>query len=142
MKKRIVHIMTQRLGYKLSLSRKLLLASAGLAVVSGPLSLVNTMQVCAQSSAPDWEKAAGGKMTFYSASITQSKAGVPLPWGTGPMGPLDNDGRGFGQIGYLVSDYIEFAYKLSLTPGQRQSLRAQLPKWATAERFDIQARRA
>lgn len=144
MKKRIVYIMTQRLGFKLSLSRKLLLASAGLGVVGGPLllGLVNTIQVRAQSSAPDWEEAAGGRMTFDSASITQSKARVPWPWGTGPMGPLDNDGRGFGQIGYLVSDYIEFAYKLWLTPSQRQSLRAQLPKWATAERFDIQARRA
>jgi uncharacterized protein (TIGR03435 family) len=144
MKKRIVYIMTQRPGYKLSLSRKLLLASAGLAMVGGPLllGLVVTMQVGAQSSALDWAEAAGGRMTFDSASITQSKARVPWPWGTGPMGPLDNDGRGFGQIGYLVSDYIEFAYKLWLTPSQRQSLRVRLPKWAAAERFDIQARRA
>ena len=144
MKKRIVYIVTQRLSCKLSLSRKLLLDSVGLAVVGGLLllGLVNTMQVRAQSSAPDWEEAAGGRMTFDSASITQSKAGVPWPWGTGPMGPLDNDGSGFGEIGYLVSDYIEFAYKLWLTPGQRQSLRAQLPKWATAERFDIETHRA
>ena len=144
MKKRIVYIMAQRLRCKLSLSRKLLLDSVGLAVVGGLLllGLVNTMQVRAQSSAPDWEEAAGGRMTFDSASITQSKAGVPWLWGTGPMGPLDNDGSGFGEIGYLVSDYIEFAYKLWLTPGQRQSLRAQLPKWATAERFDIETHRA
>jgi uncharacterized protein (TIGR03435 family) len=81
-------------------------------------------------------------MAFDSASVTKSESRLPHPWGTGPMGPLDNDGRGFGQIGYLVSDYIEFAYKLWLTPSQRQSLLAQLPKWATAERFDIQARRA
>jgi hypothetical protein len=80
MKKRIAYIMTQRLGYKLSLGSKLLLASAGLAVVGGPLllGLVDTMQVRAQSSAPDWEEAAGGRMTFDSASITQSNARVPL----------------------------------------------------------------
>jgi len=42
MKKRIVYIMTLRLGYELSLSRKLLLASAGLAVVGGSLLLDRT----------------------------------------------------------------------------------------------------
>jgi len=102
--------------------------------------LVNAAQVFAQSYAPDWEKAAGGGMTFHSASITQSRSDVPLPWGTGPMGPLDNDGRGFGETGYRVSDYIEFAYKLWLTPSQMQSLLAQLPGWAITERFDIQTR--
>jgi bla regulator protein blaR1 len=56
------------------------------------------------------------------------------------MGPLDNDGLGFGEIGYRVSDYIEFAYKLWLTPSERKSLLAELPKWATTKRFDIQAR--
>jgi bla regulator protein BlaR1 len=144
LKKRIVRIMTQRLGYKLSLGRKLLLASAVLAVVGGPvlLGLLNATQVRAQSSALDWEKAAGAPLALDTTSVQLPPSPLPKCWGTGPMGPLDNDGIGLGGLAFgysdcSVSEFIEFAYKLWLTPSQMQSLIAQLPSWAVTDRFNI-----
>jgi uncharacterized protein (TIGR03435 family) len=46
-------------------------------------------------------------------------------------------GFAFGYSNCSVSDYIEFAYKLWLTPSQKQSLDAQLPSWAITDRFNI-----
>jgi uncharacterized protein (TIGR03435 family) len=101
----------------------------------------------AQSSAADWEKAAGGKMSFDVASVKQNKSGPP-PSGGNPHTnfPLDN-GDSYSQNGGLLSvvkfpvgAYIGFAYKL--TPSENTAVHLQLPKWATADSFDIEARAA
>lgn len=92
----------------------------------------------------DWEKAAGGKISFDVASIKQNLSGLP-PVGDNPTAnfPLD-DGYAYAANGALLSvtnfplqAFIDFAYKL--TPSQVQGIRLQLPKWATTERFDLQA---
>jgi bla regulator protein blaR1 len=97
----------------------------------------------AQSTAADWEKAAGAPLALDTASVQfVASPGPGHCWGTGPLGPLSNDGIGlhglaFGHSNCSVSDYIEFAYKLWLSPSQKQSLEAQLPGWAVTDRFDI-----
>jgi uncharacterized protein (TIGR03435 family) len=101
--------------------------------------------VRAQSSATeDWEKAAGGKMSFDVSSVKQNTSNKFSP----PSVPLDigdsysPNGGLFSATDVPLSVYIEFAYKLMLTPSQTESLLSGLPKWATNDRFDIQARTA
>jgi uncharacterized protein (TIGR03435 family) len=109
------------------------------------VSLVFVPQVLAQSSAADWEKATGGKMSFGVASVKQNKSGPP-PYGDRqraslPLDPGDSyssNGGLFSATNFPLSVYIGFAYKLTLY--QTQSMQAELPKWANEERFDIQAR--
>lgn len=102
----------------------------------------------------DWEKAAGGKMSFEVASVkedsgpkTQISNGALRP----PVRPSSNfslnnsdayspNGGLFSATNWPLAIYIGFAYKLD--PGQIMSLVSQLPKWANEERFDIQARAA
>jgi bla regulator protein blaR1 len=118
------------------------------ALAALPMSgLMNSSPAQAQSSAADWEKAAGGKMSFDVASIKQNKSGPP-PSGdrVGTNIALDS-GDDYTPTGgllratnFLLSAYIEFAYKL--TPTQHLSLESELPKWATANRFNIEARAA
>jgi uncharacterized protein (TIGR03435 family) len=81
-----------------------------------------------------------GKMAFEVASIRQSKPG------TGPDAnfPLDGGDAYVATGGHLtarfpLTTYIKFAYKLSLTPDQIQSMVAGLPKWVADDLFDIQA---
>jgi uncharacterized protein (TIGR03435 family) len=100
--------------------------------------------VSAQSAATDWEKLAGPPLPSNSASVRlEPLAGPELKcYGSGPLGPLSNDGIGlhgfaFGYSNCSVSDYIEFAYKLWLTPSQKKFLMAQLPSWAVTDRFSI-----
>jgi uncharacterized protein (TIGR03435 family) len=95
-----------------------------------------------QSSAvPQWQIDAGGRMAFDVASVklnkssdTRSHANVTMDAGNEdpPSGGL------FSATNFLLNVYVAFAYKI--TPNQTQSLLAQMPTWATAERFDIQAR--
>jgi len=103
----------------------------------------DSRSVRAQSTTSDWEKAAGAPLALDTASVLlTSDPGPGHCWGSGPLGPLDNDGAGthgfaFGYSNCSVSDYIEFAYKLWLTPSQKQSIDVQLPSWAVNDRFNI-----
>ena len=101
--------------------------------------------VWAQSSAPDWQVAAGGEMAFDAASVKQNLEPYP-PGGSPPHSnfPLDS-GEAYSLNGGLFSTtkwplyvYIGFAYKL--TPYANSRVIQQLPKWAQVEHFDIQAR--
>ncbi len=91
-------------------------------------------------AAPQWQIAAGGKMAFDVASVKPD----PGPFRP-PNFPLD-PGDAYRPVGgrfsadFPLTTYITFAYKLSLTPDQRQSLVAHLPNWVATDRFDIQAR--
>lgn len=99
-------------------------------------------QASAQSAANDWEKAAGGKMSFEVASVKQNKSGDFVP----AKFPLDDGdayapiGGLFTAVGFPVITYIQFAYKLHLTPSQGAALLAGMPKWVNADRFDVEAR--
>ena len=94
---------------------------------------------------PDWQAAAGGKMAFDAASVKQNKSGLPpsgdMPKSNFPLGPGDlyyPNGGLFTATNLPVSVYIGFAYKMS--NNQMKVLLPLLPKWATTDRFDIQAR--
>ena len=107
--------------------------------------LMHSSRAQAQSPAADWEKAAGGKATFDVASVKQNKSGR-FPAGDPPttnvlLGSGDiysPNGGLLSATNYPLTSYIQFAYKLPAN--QMLSLFPQLPKWATTERFDIQAR--
>jgi uncharacterized protein (TIGR03435 family) len=99
----------------------------------------------AQSPIPEWQTAAGGQMEFDVASVKPNTTAPSRDTITSniPLGPQDM----FAPTGGLLSatnfpllQYIVFAYKL--TPNQVRDARSQLPKWATTDRFDIQARAA
>lgn len=91
------------------------------------------------SNAPDWQKAAGGKMSFDAASVKPfSMTGFPRP----PSFPLD-DGNAKPPGGHLyvalpIQASIGFAWKLS--GAENGAMIAQLPKWAKEEIYEIEAR--
>jgi uncharacterized protein (TIGR03435 family) len=91
---------------------------------------------------PDWQRAAGGKMAFVTASVKQNTtAPARASYSNFPLGPGDVyfPNRGVFRAGnHTLATYIIFAYKI--TPSMEQLLLSQLPKWATADRFDIQAK--
>ncbi|MGH9575624.1 MAG: TIGR03435 family protein, partial [Candidatus Acidiferrales bacterium] len=97
----------------------------------------------AQSTA-DWEKAAGGKMSFEVASVKRNPetmnrdavhSNVDLDSGDRflPTGGL------FSATDFPLIAYTGFAFKLPID--QLLSLQSQMPKWA-ADRYDIEGRAA
>jgi bla regulator protein blaR1 len=106
------------------------------------------------SSTSDWQKAAGGKMSFEIASvkedpgpktqITSAGLGTPVrPFSNFPLNNSDvmpPNGGLLSATNTPLLIYIGFAYKLN--PSEMMSVMSQLPKWANEERFDIQARAA
>ncbi len=88
-----------------------------------------------------------GGMAFDVVSVKQSKPGAFF----GPNFPLDagdafiaggtgESPRGRFRADFPLSTYISFAWKLSLTPEQRQAMIAHLPKWVSTDNFEIEAR--
>jgi bla regulator protein BlaR1 len=103
--------------------------------------LLELPRASAQSATTDWEKAAGGKMSFDVASVKQDTSGQF----TAPSFALDAGDTYPGNTTlfsahFPLATFIEFAYKLS--PIQQHEVQSQLPKWATTKRFDIEARAA
>lgn len=99
----------------------------------------------ANAEVPDWQVAAGGHKTFDVVSVKPNNtpqgpgtvnSNVPL----GPQNLFTPTGGLFTTQNWPVLQYIVFAYKL--TPQQTDSIRSQLPKWSTSDRYDIQARAA
>jgi bla regulator protein BlaR1 len=142
LKKRIIRIADRRYGDDLTLARKFVLACICIAACVGPLlfGLVNAPLLRAQSIDTDWEKAAGGKMSFDVTSVKQNTTAVA----SSPV-PLDDSdtytptGGLFIAKGFPLIRYIEFAYKVELSPKQIESLMAGLPNWVRTDHFDIQA---
>jgi uncharacterized protein (TIGR03435 family) len=90
---------------------------------------------------PDWQKAAGGKMEFDVASIrpaepdSRIRSSFALNFENETTMP-----RGLMSASLPLAWYIQFAYKIMLTPDQVQSMMAHLPKWAATDNFVIEAR--
>ena len=121
------------------LSRKSLLVAAGWLAVYPPV-MPGQGPAAQAPAAPGWQIAAGSKMAFEVASVKRDP---------GPFRPPNfalDPGDGYRPVGgrfsadFPLTAYITFAYKLWLTPDQRQSMVAHLPNWVTTDRFDIQAR--
>src|SRR5690349_7851905 len=94
----------------------------------------------AQSDLLALQTAAGGKLSFEIASVKQnfsskqgSDSNVPL---FGDRYPAN--GGLFLAVNQPLSNYLAFAYNLDIT--RARMLESELPKWALAGRFDIQAR--
>lgn len=97
-------------------------------------------RVSAQSATADWEKAAGGEVSFDVASVKPSPINAPF---SDASFPLDDSDQSPGKLAHFSANvplfvYISFAYKLPAY--ENSSLLSQLPKWANADRFDTQAR--
>ena len=96
-----------------------------------------------ESDAANWEKAAGGKMSFEVSSVKENKSGVSASHRPTSNIPLDAQnlyaptGGLFSATDFPLLEYMRFAYKL--TPEQSQALLSQVP-WANANRWDIEGR--
>jgi uncharacterized protein (TIGR03435 family) len=110
---------------------KLLLAAA---------SILTPVTFAQSPSIPQWQRAAGGTMSFEVASIRKSKPGADIS----NNGELDFSAAYPPTGGLLTTTsdllgYIIFAYKI-VDASRIPSLVNQLPKWAQTDEFDIQAR--
>src|SRR5262249_7545563 len=129
--------------------KKLVLTAAGGSFVFGPVTpgLLTAAQV-QPSIRSDWETAAGGKLSFEVASVKPSVPGTPpirpnfplsaddayqMPDGTRPT-----DGR--LRADFTLITYITFAFKVSLSPDERETLLSRLPKWVANDKFTIEAK--
>jgi hypothetical protein len=85
----------------------------------------------------DWQTAAGGKMAFEVASIKAAKEFAPPNF---PLSAEDSYAPG-GRLSatFQLDTYMTFAYKLWLTPEQRQAMLANVPKWVGVDRYEIRA---
>jgi len=131
--------------------RKRIFTTAAIVASSAPgfVGALTAPQLWAQSAAvqapttqpptPQWQKDAGGKMTFDVASVKPNKSGS-MPTSNIPldsMGLFTPTGGLFSATDFPLLEYTVFAYKL--TPEQSQAFQSQLPKLANTFRYDIQA---
>ena len=107
--------------------------------------LLGLPRISAQSVSTDWEKAAGGRMSFEVASIKQDKdeptaanfqSNVTLNAADdfAPTGGL------FSATNQWFTEYLVFAYKL--TEYQYKAVEKQLPASISNKRYDVQGRAA
>lgn len=91
---------------------------------------------------PEWQRVAGGKLSFEVASIKPAKPGTFTP----PNFALNNSdtfggpnphGRFIAE--FSLETYIEFAYKLWLSHEQMDAMLAHLPKWVSLDSYAINA---
>lgn len=119
------------------------LLALGVGLLAGAYLLARLVQapgISAQSATTDWEKAAGGKMSFdvASAKLNTSTEHQPANFsldaneGSVPAG-------GVLRASFQLITFIQFAYKLQLTPVQVSAILANQPRWFTADWFDIEA---
>ena len=90
---------------------------------------------------PDWQKAAGGHMEFEVASVRVDTSSDFKP----PSFPLSADDSftdtgGLFRADFSLPVYIQFAYKLWLTPDQMRTILDKLPAWVSKDKFLIEGR--
>jgi len=90
-----------------------------------------------------WQAAAGGSMAFEVASVRQIDPGMPWPGNRFEINAQDDFAptNGVFRANARLMMYLIFAYKITDT-SQYDALAAQLPKWANADQFVIEARAA
>ena len=129
LKKRIVHIMTERLTHKLSVGRKLLLASMSIAAVCGPMvfGLLHAPQTRAQSAPAD----AGPLPSFEVASIKPNRSG--------------DGGKGAGMIraqpGRLVANALTTKHLIAFAYNVKDFQISGGPGWINSEKYDIEGKK-
>jgi uncharacterized protein (TIGR03435 family) len=129
--------------------RKFLFAAASVVTLAS-LAFVATLAATwaqgrlAQSAAvPQWQLDAGGKMAFDISSVKRNmmppspstvNSNIPL----GAMDVFSPTGGLFSATNVTLIEYLTLAYKIF--PAQLPGVVSQLPKWASSNRYDIQAR--
>jgi bla regulator protein blaR1 len=135
LKKRIICIVTRRLGVNLTLGRKLLLAAAGIAAIAGPLVLgvVDAPLLLAQSTGPTGVQTAQSSDTptpsFEVVSIKPNPDRSPYAMG-GAGGDLGHEMMRLATAKTLIT----FAYNL------RGFQVSGGPAWISSDRFDVDAK--
>jgi bla regulator protein blaR1 len=136
LKKRMVHIMSERVAEKLDFSKKLLLSLAALVVVVTPIvfGLVNATPSAAQSQ----DEAVGAESpAFDSVSVKPSAAESPNPTYAGSKAHMVR--MFYGPQGYTAGnvtlrELIEEAYGV-----QTDQIEGG-PDWLNSARYDVQAK--
>jgi bla regulator protein blaR1 len=127
--KRIVRIITQRIGRKLNLRKKFLLGAAGFLAIAVPIAFGMARGEPGQANAPQSEKSAIATPNFEVASIKPDKSSSQLVrWMDPPK-----DGRWYGSS-VTLRLLIRAAY------GVQKSQVIGGPKWVNTARFDIEAK--
>jgi len=128
LKKRMVHIMNERIARQLDFGRKLLLSAAGLAAVAVPIffGLVNATPIRAQSQA---DSAASGAPGFEVASIKAHKSA-----GTMEMSRLLYTPNGLSATNVTLQTLIRDVYRV------QESQISGAPNWLNSEKYDVDAR--
>jgi len=90
---------------------------------------------------PAWQTAAGGKMAFDVATVRVSAPGTFAP----PSFPLSADDSfrptgGEFSADFSLGVYINFAYKLAMSPEQAKAMDAQVPKEVASAHFTVHAK--
>jgi uncharacterized protein (TIGR03435 family) len=127
--------MPDHAGRTLCLRKKLLLLVAAWSV-----SLLSSRLAAQAPPVPDWQTAAGAKMSFDVASVRLSPPNT-RPRGDQIQNPFNETppkGGLFSANGQVLA-YIAFAYKLRDIP-QIMALQSKLPAWSQTNSFDIEAR--
>jgi uncharacterized protein (TIGR03435 family) len=116
------------------LRQSTILAGAGMIALAAP--------VLTGQAIPAFQRAAGDRLAYDVASVKASRPDSPhesnFPLNAGAM-YTPNGGR-FYATNFPLVTYIIFAY--DLLGNQIQALAPQLPRWATTDGFDIEARAA
>lgn len=81
------------------------------------------------ASAPDWQKAAGGTMAFEVASVHEDKGPFKRPSFALSSDDSFREPNGRFHADFALPNYIQFAYKILLTPEERRAMLAKLPRW-------------
>lgn len=99
------------------------------------------LAICAAIPSSAWQVAVGGHLKFEVASVTRGDLTAQNTHSNVPLDTMDSFSPTGGLLqatNYPLLDYIIFAYKTTST--ETQSLQSQLPKWALANHYDIDAR--
>jgi bla regulator protein BlaR1 len=122
LKKRIVHIMTQRVACKLSFSRKLILGVVGLAAIVAPIAfgLLNATPAGAENQTPS-------TFAHEEASIKAKQSGD-----NGVRMSIGPDG--FTATGGTLQMLMQNAY------GVQPFQIADAPSWVNSEKYDVEAK--
>jgi len=125
LKERVVRIMTQRLANKLSLGRKTLLATFGIAAVAGPVlfGLLNAPQAHAQST----QTTATPSPSFEVASIKPNRSG-------------DMFIRIMFQPGRYTANGVTTKHLITMAYNVKDFQVSGGPSWINSERYDIEAK--
>jgi len=102
----------------------------------------NRLYAQTQQQIPEWEKAAGGTADFEVAAVHKDAPDAKFQRPSFPLSPDDSfrEPNGNFHADFSVSAYIEFAYKLWLSDGEKRVAFANIPDWVLHDRYTLEAK--